>query len=217
MSITSRTLFPSSNSRVSPSLAVHPSFDVKSVAELIAAVKVRPGIGCATSGAGSNQHVLLEWFAKMAGIKFDHIPYRGAGQAINDLIAGHVRVAFGADGPDPHYKAGIRASWRNRRRCARRACPRCRRCRKPASRALLSSTGTARSSRWERLRRSSCASSRDRQGARRCRNSQSLLETATEPIGGRAEQLARLAQQDWKSTHGSSRSSVSKLVKDFGA
>jgi tripartite-type tricarboxylate transporter receptor subunit TctC len=64
------------------------------VAELIAAAKVRPGIGCATSGAGSNQHVLPEWFAKMAGIKLDHIPYRGAGQAINDLIAGHVRVAF---------------------------------------------------------------------------------------------------------------------------
>jgi hypothetical protein len=89
-------------------LAIHPSLDVKSVAELIAAVKVRPGMGCATSGTGSNQHVLLEWFAKMAGIKLDHIPYRGAGQAINDLIAGHVRVAFlGPTALMPHYKAGI--------------------------------------------------------------------------------------------------------------
>jgi tripartite-type tricarboxylate transporter receptor subunit TctC len=89
-------------------LAIHPSLDVKSVEELIAAVKVRPGMGCATSGTGSNQHVLLEWFAKLARIKLDHIPYRGAGQAINDLIAGHVRVAFlGPTALMPHYKAGI--------------------------------------------------------------------------------------------------------------
>ena len=88
-------------------LAIHPSFDVNSVAELIAAVKVRPGMGCATSGAGSNQHVLLEWFAKMAGIKLDHIPYRGAGQAINDLIAGHVKVAFlGPTATMPHAATG---------------------------------------------------------------------------------------------------------------
>lgn len=75
-------------------LAVHPSFDVKSVAELVAAVKAQPGTGCATSGVGSNQHVLLEWFSKTAGIKLEHVPYRGAGQAINDLIAGHVKIAF---------------------------------------------------------------------------------------------------------------------------
>jgi tripartite-type tricarboxylate transporter receptor subunit TctC len=88
-------------------LAVHPSFDVKSIAELIAAVKQRPAMGCATSGVGSNQHVLLEWFAKLAGIKLDHVPYRGAGQAINDLLAGHVQVAcLGPTALIPHYKAG---------------------------------------------------------------------------------------------------------------
>jgi tripartite-type tricarboxylate transporter receptor subunit TctC len=88
-------------------LAVHPSFEVKSLAELIAAAKERPGMGCATSGVGSNQHVLLEWFAKMAGVKLEHIPYRGAGQAINDLIAGHVRIAFlGPTALLPHYRAG---------------------------------------------------------------------------------------------------------------
>ena len=62
---------------------------------------------CATSGVGSQQHVLLEWFAQMAGIKLDHVPYRGAGQAINDLIAGHVLV--GILGPTtliPHSKTG---------------------------------------------------------------------------------------------------------------
>ena len=75
-------------------LAVHPSFEANSVAELVAAVKKSPGTGCATSGVGSNQHVLMEWFNKTADIKLDHVPYRGAGQAINDLVAGHVKVAF---------------------------------------------------------------------------------------------------------------------------
>lgn len=75
-------------------LAVHPSLEVKSVAELVAAAKKLSSLGCATSGVGSNQHVLMEWFAKSAGIKLEHVPYRGAGQAINDLVAGHVKVAF---------------------------------------------------------------------------------------------------------------------------
>jgi tripartite-type tricarboxylate transporter receptor subunit TctC len=87
-------------------LAVHPSFDVKSVAELVAAVKQAGSMGCATSGVGSNQHVLMEWFAKTAGIKLEHVPYRGAGQAINDLLAGHVKVAFlGPTALIPHYNA----------------------------------------------------------------------------------------------------------------
>jgi tripartite-type tricarboxylate transporter receptor subunit TctC len=88
-------------------LAAHPALGVSSVAELVRAVKERPGQGCATSGAGSNQHVLLEWFVQMSGAKLDHVPYRGAGQAINDLIAGHVKIAFlGPTALIPHYRAG---------------------------------------------------------------------------------------------------------------
>ena len=89
-------------------LAVHPSLTtVHSVADLIALVKQKPGTGCATSGVGSNQHVLLEWLAKRADIKLDHVPYRGAGQAINDLVAGHVQVGFlGPTALIPHSKAG---------------------------------------------------------------------------------------------------------------
>src|SRR5215213_10471892 len=88
-------------------LCVHPSLEVKSVAELVAAVKKMSSLGCATSGVGSNQHVLMEWFAKAADIKLEHVPYRGAGQAINDLIAGHVKVAFlGPTAPLPHAQAG---------------------------------------------------------------------------------------------------------------
>src|SRR5262245_38122174 len=57
-------------------LAVHPAIgDINTVADLIALVKRNPGMGCATSGVGSNQHVLLEWFARQVGIKLDHVPY----------------------------------------------------------------------------------------------------------------------------------------------
>jgi tripartite-type tricarboxylate transporter receptor subunit TctC len=88
-------------------LAVHSSFEVKTIAELIAAAKAKPGMGFATSGVGSNQHILGEWFAKEAGIKLDHVPYRGAGQAVNDFIAGHILI--GVLGPTaliPHFKTG---------------------------------------------------------------------------------------------------------------
>src|ERR1041384_2437379 len=87
--------------------AVHPSFEVKSMAELVAEVKKAGTMGCATSGVGSNQHVLMEWFAKVADIKLEHVPYRGAGQAINDLVAGHVKVAIlGPTATLPHAAAG---------------------------------------------------------------------------------------------------------------
>lgn len=93
--------------RQSQILAVHASLNVKTVAELVAYVKANPGLGFATSGVGSNQHVVGEWFKREAGIKMDHVPYRGAGQAINDLIAGHVKVAFlGPTALKPHYDAG---------------------------------------------------------------------------------------------------------------
>src|SRR6266446_6296516 len=88
-------------------LAVHPSFEVKSVAEMVAAVKKAGTLGCATSGVGSNQHVLMEWFAKVADVRLEHVPYRGAGQAINDLIAGHVKFAIlGPTATLPHAAAG---------------------------------------------------------------------------------------------------------------
>lgn len=88
-------------------LATHASLRVNSVAELVAYVKANPGLSYATSGAGSNQHVLGEWFKREAAIKMEHVPYRGAGQAINDLIAAHVKVAFlGPTALVPHYRAG---------------------------------------------------------------------------------------------------------------
>jgi tripartite-type tricarboxylate transporter receptor subunit TctC len=93
--------------RQSQILAVHSSLGVKTVAELVTYVKANPGLGFATSGVGTNQHVVGEWFKREAGIKMDHVPYRGAGQAINDLIAAHVKIAFlGPTALKPHYDAG---------------------------------------------------------------------------------------------------------------
>jgi tripartite-type tricarboxylate transporter receptor subunit TctC len=88
-------------------LAAHPSVGVNNFKELVAYVQANPGAGFATSGVGSNQHVVGEWFAKESKLKFEHIPYKGAGQAINDLIAGHVKFAWlGPTALVPHYQAG---------------------------------------------------------------------------------------------------------------
>ena len=93
--------------RQSQIMAVHKDLGVSSVKELVDYVKANPGLGFASSGVGSNQHVVGAWFAKEAGIKLEHVPYRGAGQAINDLIAAHVKLAFlGPTALMPHYKAG---------------------------------------------------------------------------------------------------------------
>ncbi|MBV9348006.1 MAG: tripartite tricarboxylate transporter substrate binding protein [Pseudolabrys sp.] len=87
--------------------AAHSSIGVKSLKELLDYTKAHPGVGIATSGVGSNQHVLCEWIKKETGLKFEHVPYRGAGQAINDLIAAHVKTAIlGPTSMMPHAAAG---------------------------------------------------------------------------------------------------------------
>ena len=88
-------------------LAVHPKLGVSTLAELVTLAKQRPGLSYATSGVGSQQHMAAEWFAKIAGIKLDHVPYRGGAQAINDLVAGHVMIAsLGSTPLIPHHRAG---------------------------------------------------------------------------------------------------------------
>jgi tripartite-type tricarboxylate transporter receptor subunit TctC len=89
-------------------LAVHPSLGVNSIAELIAVAKQQPGLNYALGGgAGGQQHVVAEWFAKIAGIKLAPVAYRGGTPAINDLLAGHVKIgSLGSTPLIPHYKAG---------------------------------------------------------------------------------------------------------------
>jgi len=88
-------------------LAAHPSLGVNSVAELVALAKTKPGLGYATSGAGTQQHIAAEWFANLAGIELTHVPYKGGGQAITDFIGGQVPLAsLGAAPLVPHYRSG---------------------------------------------------------------------------------------------------------------
>jgi tripartite-type tricarboxylate transporter receptor subunit TctC len=76
-------------------LVVHPSVPVHSVADLIALARQEPGrINYATAGVGSGSHMSCELFAAMAAIKLAHVPYRGTGVALNDLLGGHVAMTI---------------------------------------------------------------------------------------------------------------------------
>jgi tripartite-type tricarboxylate transporter receptor subunit TctC len=76
-------------------LMVNPSVPVKDVSELIALAKKEPGkILFASAGIGSTNHLSGELFKSMANIEIAHVPYRGAGPAMNDLVGGHVTMFF---------------------------------------------------------------------------------------------------------------------------
>ena len=89
-------------------LVVHPSLPVNNVAELVALAKAKPGeLNYASSGNGSGQHLFMAMFASMAGIQLTHVPYKGSGQAVTDLLAGTVPLAVpGAAAMVKHIKAG---------------------------------------------------------------------------------------------------------------
>jgi tripartite-type tricarboxylate transporter receptor subunit TctC len=89
-------------------LVVHPSLGVSTVRELIAAAKKNPGkIDFASSGNGGAQHLVTELFMYMAGIKMNHVPYKGSGPAQQDLMSGIIKVSFvGTPIAIPHMKSG---------------------------------------------------------------------------------------------------------------
>jgi tripartite-type tricarboxylate transporter receptor subunit TctC len=76
-------------------LVVHPSFPAKSVPEFIAYAKANPGkINMASAGIGSAPHLAGELFEMMAGVSMVHVPYRGVGPALTDLLGGQVQTMF---------------------------------------------------------------------------------------------------------------------------
>lgn len=89
-------------------LVVHPSLDVRSVAELVAAAKAKPdAILYGSSGNGTSPHLSGELFNLAAGVKMVHIPYKGSPQAVTDLLAGRVQVMFSpASTVLAHIRAG---------------------------------------------------------------------------------------------------------------
>jgi tripartite-type tricarboxylate transporter receptor subunit TctC len=80
---------------VPSALVIHPSLPVKNVRQLVALAKSRPGqIFYSTSGRGTVGHLAGELLNSTAGIKLVHVPYKGAGPAVIDLIAGHIQLQF---------------------------------------------------------------------------------------------------------------------------
>jgi tripartite-type tricarboxylate transporter receptor subunit TctC len=85
-------------------LVVHPSFPSKSVPDLIASAKSSPGkITVASAGIGSAPHVYWELFRILAGVDMVHVPYRGGGPALTDMIGGQVQVYFGTAAATMEY------------------------------------------------------------------------------------------------------------------
>ncbi len=89
-------------------LAAHPSLPARNVKELVALAKARPGeIVFASSGNGSSLHLCAEYLKHLAKINMLHVPYKGVGPALPDLLAGHVQLLF-SDMPPfvPYIKSG---------------------------------------------------------------------------------------------------------------
>ena len=89
-------------------LAVHPSLPVRTVKDLIALGRALPGqIMYASAGAGTSTHLAAVLFEHLARVRFVHVPYKGGGPAIIDVVAGQVPVTFGtAASVSPHTKSG---------------------------------------------------------------------------------------------------------------
>lgn len=89
-------------------LVVHPSVPARSVRDLVTLAKSKPGsINFASAGAGSTAHLASELLKTMAGIEIVHVPYKGAGPALSELMGGQVQMLItGFSGALPHVKSG---------------------------------------------------------------------------------------------------------------
>jgi len=89
-------------------LCVHPRVQARNLQELLALARKDPGkLTFASSGAGGHLHVVTEYMFSMAGVKATHVPYKGTGPAVNDLLAGNVDMMFGGtEALMQHVKAG---------------------------------------------------------------------------------------------------------------
>ncbi|HZR68018.1 MAG TPA: tripartite tricarboxylate transporter substrate binding protein [Burkholderiales bacterium] len=106
---TMRDFAPVTIMAVAPNaLVAHPSFPAKSVKDLVALAKQKPGaINYASGGTGSTPHLAAALFAVMAGVQLTHVPYKGTGPATADLVGGQVQIAFlGIPTVLPHIRSG---------------------------------------------------------------------------------------------------------------
>jgi len=89
-------------------LITHPSVPARTVKELVALAKAQPGkLNYASAGNGVANHLAMELFKQMAGVDITHVPYKGAPQAVTDVLAGHMNMMFNSIAPIVgHIKAG---------------------------------------------------------------------------------------------------------------
>jgi tripartite-type tricarboxylate transporter receptor subunit TctC len=89
-------------------LVVHPSLPAKSVKELVALARAKPGaINFGSTGTGGSTHLVMEYFKLAAQVDLTHIPYKGTGPAVSDLVGGQIQVMIAATAPVmPHVKSG---------------------------------------------------------------------------------------------------------------
>jgi tripartite-type tricarboxylate transporter receptor subunit TctC len=89
-------------------IVLHPSLPANSVEQLIALARARPGqLSFGSAGNGSPNHLALELFQTMAGVSMVHVPYKGSGQLVGDLLAGQVQLAsMGLPVAVPHVQSG---------------------------------------------------------------------------------------------------------------
>jgi tripartite-type tricarboxylate transporter receptor subunit TctC len=94
--------------RVPNVLVVHPGVGVKLLPELIAYARANPNkLNSASPGAGTTGHLSLELFKKLAGVQIQHVPYKGSGPALNDLIGGQVQMTIdNLPSALPHIQSG---------------------------------------------------------------------------------------------------------------
>jgi tripartite-type tricarboxylate transporter receptor subunit TctC len=181
-------------------LAVHPSLGVNTLADLTALVKREPGLRYGTgSGAGSGQHMVTQWFAQLAGIDLEQVPYRGGGQAINDLIAGHVKLGtLGSTPLVPHYKAGTLRLLAQTTAARSQSLPDVPTFQEAGIKLVLdqwlgvfvpAGTPPAIAARLNAEIGKALVETAIRQN---------LTQSAQEPIGGSAEQFARLVREDFE-------------------
>ena len=116
-----KDLTPVNNAVVSPLvLSVHPSMPVKNLQELLAYMKANPGkVNYGSAGVGNTLHLAGELLTNMTGVKITHVPYKGASQAITDLLSGNIQMMFDVvQTPLQHIRAGklrpIATTWDKR-------------------------------------------------------------------------------------------------------
>ena len=89
-------------------LVIHSSLPAKNVKEFIALGRARPGqLNFGSAGSGTSQHISGEMFKTMTGVQMQHVPYKGSGQMVPDLLAGYVQLSFeNIATAHPHTKTG---------------------------------------------------------------------------------------------------------------